>query len=175
LAFTKAQKGKILAQYEEWVRNSKAVYILQYSKMNVKSVEAFRSKVREVGGEAHVVKNTLMKLALERAGYKIEEGLLAGTSLAGFAFDEAPSMAKAFAEAAKTSAQVFQVKVGFLDGKAISPENVKALADLPPLPILRSQILGVLQAPASKLVRTLVEPARQVARVLQAYSEQSAS
>ena len=175
MAFTKEQKDKMLAQYEEWVSKSKAVYILQYSKMNVKTVESLRNKVREAGGEAHVVKNTLMKLALERAGVTVDVEMLAGTSLAGFAFEEAPAMAKAFSDAQKESAQVFQVKIGFLDGKAISADDVKALADLPPLPIMRSRILGVLQAPAAKLVRTVAEPARQVARVLQAYSEQPAA
>ena len=51
--------------------------------------------------------------------------------------------------------------------------QVKALADLPPLPVVRAQLLGVLQAPAGKLVRTIAEPARSLASVLQAYSEKA--
>lgn len=175
MAFSKEKKDEVLAQYEELLRKSKAVFVMKYSKMNVKTVEALRNKVREAGGEAHVVKNTLMKLALERAGMKVTKDLLAGTSLAGFAFDEAPAMAKTFTDAAKENAQVFEVKVGFMDGRAISPEDIKTLADLPPLPVMRARILGVLQAPAAKLVRTIAEPARRVARVLQSYSEQAAS
>lgn len=175
MAFSKAQKEKMLAQYEEMLRKSKAVFVVKYSKMDVKTVEALRNKVREAGGEAHVVKNTLMKLALERAGIKVQKDLLAGTSLAGFAFDEAPALAKTLADAVKENAQVFEIKVGFMDGKAISAEDIKTLADLPPLPVMRARILGVLQAPAAKLVRTIAEPARRVARVLQSYSEQTAS
>ncbi len=54
-------------------------------------------------------------------------------------------------------------------------EQVKALAELPPLPIMRAKLLGVLQAPASQLVRTLVEPARSLAAVFKAYSEKEAA
>jgi large subunit ribosomal protein L10 len=53
----------------------------------------------------------------------------------------------------------------------MSPAQVKALADLPPLPVVRAQLLGVLQAPASKLVRTIAEPGRSIAGVIKAYSE----
>ena len=56
-----------------------------------------------------------------------------------------------------------------------SADEIKMLADLPPLPVMRARILGILNAPASKLVRTLAEPARQIAAVVKAYSEQGAA
>ena len=56
-------------------------------------------------------------------------------------------------------------------GQALNPAQVKVLSELPPLPVMRAQLLGVLQAPAGKLVRTIAEPARSLASVFRAYSE----
>ena len=67
------------------------------------------------------------------------------------------------------------MKGGYLDGQAISARQVKSLAELPPLPVMRAQLLGVISAPATKFVRTLAEPARSVAGVLKAYSEKEAA
>ena len=66
-----------------------------------------------------------------------------------------------------------KVKGGFLAGQPLNTAQVKALADLPPLPVVRAQLLGVLQAPAGKLVRTIAEPARSLASVFRAYSEKA--
>jgi large subunit ribosomal protein L10 len=173
LAFTKKQKEEILAQYEQWLRESKAAFMLEYSKMNMKQIDTMHAKVREAGGVAHVVKNTLMLRALDNTGIK-HQASLDGTTLVGFAFGEVPDLAKAFAEITKNS-EVFKLKGGFLDKRQISAEDIKTLADLPPLPVMRAQLLGVLQAPAGKLVRTLAEPARQLAAVVKAYSEKSAT
>jgi large subunit ribosomal protein L10 len=70
-------------------------------------------------------------------------------------------------------AEAIKLKGGFLDNQALNANQVKALGDLPPLPVVRAQLLGVLQAPAGKLVRTLAEPARSLASVLRAYSEKT--
>ena len=58
-----------------------------------------------------------------------------------------------------------------MGGKSLSPAQVKSLSEMPPLPVMRATLLGVLQAPASKLVRTLAEPARGLAAVIKAHSE----
>jgi large subunit ribosomal protein L10 len=69
--------------------------------------------------------------------------------------------------------EAVKLKGGFLDKQSLNSAQVKALADLPPLPVIRAQLLGVLQAPAGKLVRTIAEPARSLASVLRAYSEKA--
>ncbi len=135
---------------------------------------ALRAKAREVGGELHIAKNTLLGKALQTAGY---EGIIqpTGTTLCAFAFDDAPSMAKVLQDALKESKEeLFKVKMGYLDGQAINADQVKALADLPPLPVMRATLLGTIMAPASKLVRTLAEPGRQIAAVIKARSEKDA-
>jgi len=168
LAFTREQKSAIMQQYQEWVAKSQAMFLLEYSKMNQKDMDALRAKVREAGGEIHVVKNTLFGKVLSEAGVDYGK-LLEKTTLVGFAFNDPPALAKVINDAAKSD--VFAVKGGFLGKVLISAAQVKALADMPPLPVLRAQLLGVLLAPASKLVRTIAEPGRSIAGVIKAYSE----
>ncbi|TLN24463.1 50S ribosomal protein L10 [bacterium] len=173
LAFSKKHKQTLLDQYEDWARKSQAIFVLSYSKMTVKDIDTLRAKVREAGGELHVTKNTLMGLALDKVGTPHGE-LLEGSSLMGFAMADAAALAKTLSDATVKS-EIFAMKGGYLDGQPISAKQVKALAELPPLPIMRAQLLGVLLAPASKLVRTLAEPARSMAGVVKAYSEKEAA
>lgn len=168
MAFTKEEKTKMLEQYEDWLVRSRAVFLLEFNKMNMKEIDGLRAKAREAGAEMHVVKNTLFSLALDQVGVEAKESL-EKTTLVGFAFNDVPALAKIVNDAAR--ADVFKVKGGLLDKRAITVNDVKALADMPPLPVIRAQLLGVLSAPASKLVRTLAEPARGLAAVVKAYSE----
>ena len=169
MAFTKEQKAKILAQYADWVSKSQAVYLMTYNHMTMKQIDDLRAKAREVGGEIHVTKNTLFKLTLEKAGYTGLEAL-DGSILTAFAFEDAPGLAKIVKEATKKE-EVFTLKSGFLEKQPITSAEIVALAELPPLPVMRATLLGTLLAPATQLVRTLAEPARQVAAVVKAYSE----
>jgi large subunit ribosomal protein L10 len=172
LSFTKKHKGVLQKQYEKWLKKSQAVFVLEYTKMNMKAIDTLRAKVHDAGGEVHVVKNTLMNKALGNAG--IESKTLAGTCLFGFAVNDVPALAKVFGDVTKNS-EIFKMKGGYLSGRPITPENVKALADMPPLPVLRARLLGTINSPASALVRTLAEPGRQLAFVIKAHSEQTAA
>jgi large subunit ribosomal protein L10 len=168
VAFTKQHKRKLLAEYQKWMSDSKAVFMLDFTKMSMKDVDALRARIREAGSKTHIIKNTLMDLALTEAGYKTTK--LAGTSLCGFATGDLAALAKIFIETTKNS-QIFSLKVGFMDGRVLTPADIKALAELPPLPVIRAQLLGVFNAPASRLVRTLAEPARSLAAVIKAHAE----
>jgi Ribosomal protein L10 len=173
LAKSKEQKETMLAQYVEWVGKSQAVVLVEYSGLKMSNLDAIRSKVREAGGEFHIVKNTLAKLALEKAGFKVPEDYTEKSTAIGFAFSDPAGFAKALTEATK-GMEAVKIKGGFMGAATLKPDEVKALASLPPLPVMRAQLLGILQAPASKLVRTLAEPGRQVAYVLKAFSEKAA-
>ena len=76
MAITKEQKREIVAKYGEWLARSDAFVLAEYTGMNMKDMDALRAKIREAGGEFHVVKNTLAKLALEDA--EIEYGRSSG-------------------------------------------------------------------------------------------------
>ncbi len=170
MAFTKEEKQKILEQYQSWLSKSQAIFMLEYGKMSVKEVDGIRAKAREVGAEMHVVKNTLFSITLEQLGMEGKK-YLEKTTLVGFAFNDAPALAKVVNDAAKSD--VFKVKGGLLGKRAMSKADVKALADMPPLPVVRAQLLGTISAPASKLVRTINEPARGLAAVIKAHSEKA--
>ena len=171
MAFTKQKKGEITTQYEQWLDKSQAVFVLTYKKMNMKEIDAFRNKVRETGSEVHLVKNTLFNRSLNAKGYPVN-AFLETTSLVGFAFDDVPGLAKVFAEATKGSDHI-KIKGGYLGKDILTDKQVKALADLPTMPVMRAMLLGVISAPATKLVRTLNEPARSMAAVLKAHSEKA--
>jgi len=170
LAISKKRKDEMLADYRDLLEKSKAVFLTEYTGLTMKQLDTLRANLREIGAEYHVVKNSLGKIAFKDAGYEIDESLLTGSTAVGFAFENSPAVAKAISDFAKDLEYV-KIKGGFLGEKPMSADDVKALADLPPLPVMRAQLLGVLQAPASKLLRTLAEPGRQIAAVLQAYSE----
>jgi large subunit ribosomal protein L10 len=171
LAFTKNKKGEFITHYEKWLEKSQAVFVLSYEKMNMKEIDAFRAKVRDTGSEAHLVKNTLFNLALAEKGFPKSE-MFEKTSLVGFAFGDVAALAKVFTEAAKGS-ETIKVKGGFLGKEILTDKQVKSLADLPPMPVMRAMLLGVISAPATKLVRTLAEPARSMAAVVKAYSDKA--
>lgn len=170
LAVSKERKKEIVATYQDWLGNSQAVFLAEYIGLTVKDMDALRDKVREVGGEFHVIKNTLGKLAFEEAGYEVPQDYFLGSTAAGFAFEDAPAMAKAMADFSK-SVGFLEFKGGYLEAKILSAEEIKALAQLPPLPVVQAQLLSTLLAPANQLVRTLAEPARQIASVFQAYAD----
>jgi large subunit ribosomal protein L10 len=170
LAISKVRKNEAMAQYVDWANRSRALFVTEYRGLNMKQIDDLRAKIREAGGEFHIVKNTLGKLAFQGEGMPLPEGFFEGSTAISFAFENAPAVAKAMTEFARTS-EFLKIKGGYLDKRPINPDDVKALADLPPLPVVRAQLLGTILAPASQLARTLAEPARQVAAVFQAYVE----
>jgi large subunit ribosomal protein L10 len=170
LAFTRKEKEVIVEQYKNWIDSSNAFFVLSYQNMNMKAIDEAREKLREVNAEMHVVKNRLFKLVLDEMDLEYETGFWEENNMVGFAFSDAPSVAKVITEITKTN--VFDIRLGYMDQKALTADHVKALADLPTLPVMRAIVLGTIMASATKLVRTLVEPARSMAAVVKAYSEE---
>ena len=170
MAITKEHKQEVLSTYEDWFKRSQAVILVEYTGAKMKDMDAIRAKVRESGAEFHVVKNTLARRAFTAQGMAVPDEYLLKSTAVSFAFTDPAATAKALAEATKGMAFV-KVKGGFMGGQMLNASQVKALAELPPLPVVRAQLLGVLQAPAAKLARTIAEPARSLAAVFRAYAE----
>lgn len=170
MAISKERKQELVNQYVDWLDRSQALIITQYAGLKMKDIDALRARIREAGGEFHIVKNTLGSVAFSSAGMDLPAGLLEGSTAIIFAFRDAPETVKLVNEFARTS-EFVKIKGGYLEKRSINADEVKSLADLPPLPVVRAQLLGMLSAPASKLVRTLAEPARSLAAVLQAHNE----
>ncbi|MBI9046625.1 MAG: 50S ribosomal protein L10 [Anaerolineaceae bacterium] len=172
MAFTKEQKQEMVSKYEDWLKKSQAVFMVEYTKMDVNTVGELRGQIREAGGLLHVTKNTLFKIAMEQAEYA-ETEMQEGTTICGFAFEDAPAIAKLLTEAAKDG-EKFTIKGGFLNGAPLSADQIVALSKVPPLPVMRATLLSTILAPATQLVRVLAEPGRQVAAVIKAFSEKEA-
>ena len=161
----------MVAQYKELLEKSNAIILAEYSGLDVKQMQALRAQVRQADGAFYVTKNTLLKLALADQGDTLPDDLLTGQLGTGFAFNEAPTLAKALTEFAKTEEDL-EIVGGLLDHELLTAEQVKALADLPSMDELRAQIIGMLQAPARDLVGVLAGSVRQVVNVLDAYATQ---
>jgi large subunit ribosomal protein L10 len=172
LAVSKERKEESLATYAEWLKKSQAVILVEYTGAKMKDLDSIRAKIREAGGEFHILKNTLARRAFADSGMDLPKDFLVKSTAVSFAFTDPASTAKALTEATKGKDFV-KVKGGFMSGQTLSAAQVKALSDMPPLPVVRAQLLGVLQAPAGKLVRTIAEPARGLAAVIKAFSEKA--
>ena len=170
MAFTRKEKEAMVQQYKDWIDNSKAFFIMSYQNMNMMAVDEARAGLRDANAEIHVVKNRLFRHVLDEMDLPYEENFWEQNNMVAFALNDAPSVAKAVSDLAKGN--VFDVRLGYMDQKQLSAEQVKALADLPPQPIMRGILLGTIMASASKLVRTLAEPARSMAAVVKAFSEE---
>ena len=172
MAVSKARKNEILAMYSDWIKKSEAVILVEYTGVTMKNMDDIRAKIREVDGEFHVLKNTLARRAFADNGMDFPQEFLLNSTAVSFAFSDPASTAKALSDATKGN-EFVKVKGGFMDGQVLDAAQVKALASMPPLPVVRAQLLGVLQAPAGKLVRTIAEPARGLAAVIKAFSEKA--
>lgn len=172
MAVSKERKEEVLSTYAEWLKKSQAVIIVEYTGARMKDLDNIRAKIRETGGEFHVLKNTLARRAFADGGMSLPAEYLLKSTAVSFAFSDPASTAKALNDATKGN-EFVKVKGGFMSGQVLNAAQVKALADMPPLPVMRAQLLGVLQAPAGKLVRTLAEPARGLAAVIKAFSEKA--
>jgi large subunit ribosomal protein L10 len=170
LAISKERKKEMLAQYDHWLESSQALILAEYTGMTMKEIDGLRSKIREVGGEFHIVKNTLGQRAFADAGYEVPAGFFEGSTAIVFVFQDPPALTKAVVDFTRT-VEKLKVKGGYLGKQSVSAEGIKSLAEMPPLPVMRARLLGTLLAPAGKLVRTLAEPGRQIAAVIRAYSE----
>lgn len=174
MAFSKKAKTEMLEQYQTWVNKSQGIFLMEYKGMTMKDIDSLRAKAREAGNEVHIVKNTLIELAIKNAGMDMPETYLEGTTAVGFALQDAPALAKVVSDVTHNS-EIFKIKGGYLGAQTISTSEIKALAELPPLPVMRAKLLGTLLAPASKVARTLAEPGRSLAAVVKAYQEKGAA
>ena len=144
--------------------------VTDYRGMKVADFSELRSRLAPAGAEVHVVKNKFLKLAMADSGFpQVGEQFAGQTAVVTGEADVAP-VAKIF----KTFATEFKLaalRVGFVDRAVLSTAELETLAELPAREILRTQLLGLLLAPATRLVRLFNEPAASLARLLNAKGE----
>jgi large subunit ribosomal protein L10 len=170
LAISKEKKSELVEQYKEWLKESSGIVLASYSGITVKDLEGLRRKIREIGGEFHVVKNTLIELAMKDAGLKFPDEILLGTTAIGFTSEDVPGLAKAISDLARETGSM-DIKGGMVDRVFYNGAQMKNLADLPPLPILQAQLLSMIQAPASRVALALAGSVRQLVNLTKAYAD----
>ena len=170
MAISKERKDELVAQYTDLIERSPAMFMADYSGMNVKAMGELRTKVYDANGALYVTKNTLLQLALQKADRPAPDEFLNGQLATGFALDEVPAMAKALVDYAKTQ-EHFTLKGGLLGSEFLTVAQIEALADLPSLPEVRAQILGMISAPARNVASVIASGMRQVVNVIDAYAK----
>ena len=171
---TRADKAETISEITDRFSKAKAAFLVDFKGMSVEQVTDLRKKLFHAKSEMKVVRNTLARRAL--AGFpKMEAAFkedLVGTNAVVFAYDDISQSAKTISEYAK-AVEIFQVKMGVLDGSRLDAEGIKALASLPSKDVLRAMLLGTMAAPMSKFVRTLAAVPSGFVRVLAAKNEKA--
>ncbi len=172
-----AEKAKTIEQAKEWYAKSSGVVFTDYRGLKVKELQELRRNLRAKGGELHVLKNTLFRLAAgEDAVTGLPFDLHNGTTAFAFVYENESQVAKALLDYAKSSKKLV-VKGGLFAGKSLNAKDVETLSNLPPRDILLSQVIGAIAAPLSGLIGTIealyADPIRVIGAVADKVAEGS--
>ena len=165
----RAEKKELVAALHDVFKSTGVVVVAHYAGLSVAQMTQFRRRMSAAGGKVKVAKNRLAKLALEGTEAAGIADLFKGPTVIAYSSDPvaAAKVAMAFAK----DHDKLVILGGAMGRTVLNPQSVKALAELPSLDELRSQIIGLIQAPASKLARTIKEPSASLTRVISAHAE----
>ncbi len=169
----RAEKKELVAELNGIFSKNAVVVVAGYSGLTVANMEALRKKMRAEGASVQVAKNRLAKIALEGTDVASIGPLLKGPTLIAWSADPvaAPKVAAAYAK----ENDKFVILGGAMGKTALNPDGVKALATMPSLDELRAKLVGLIQAPATKLAQLTTAPAAKLARVFGAYANRDAA
>lgn len=165
------EKVAAVKEIRQDLQDSVAVFVTDYRGLKVSQLGQLRNRLREVGTEYKVVKNTLTSLAAEDVAGDEFKSLLVGPTAVAYAKEDPVATAKALSDFARES-RILKVKGGLLEGSVIGPEDVQALAELPPREVLLAKVVGGMQAPISGFVSVLQGTLRKFVYALDAVREQ---
>ncbi len=173
---SRAQKQEQIAEFREKFGRATSVYVADFRGIDVEAANALRRKIRSEGKgefEYRVAKNTVLRRACtDSDAERIAEHFDGPTALA-FSYADPLGLAKILVDFSKEH-EAFELKAALLEGEHVDQGEIARLATLPSLDGLRAQLIGLLQAPAVKLVRLVSEPGAQIARALVARGREAA-
>jgi len=169
----RAQKAESIEALKGVFASSGAVVVTHYLGLTVAEMTDLRERLRKEGAKIKVVKNRLAQKALDGSAGDAGQELFKGPVAIAYGVDPVLA-AKVVTQYAKDN-EKFTVIGGLLGDQVLSKEAVKSLAALPSLDQIRSQLIGLLQAPATKVAGVLQAPAAQLARVFNAYATKDAA
>ena len=167
----RTQKEAVVATLNQVFSNTGVVVVTHYKGMTVAQMTDLRVRMSEAGANFKVVKNRLVKLALEGTDAAEIKDLFSGPTAIAFSDDPvaAPKVAAGFAK----ENEHLVILGGAMGTTVLDPSGVKALAELPSLDELRAKLVGMIQTPATRIAGVLQAPAGQLARVMNAYATKS--
>ena len=167
----KETKETVVADLAQKLQEVKAAFLADYRGLDVEQANDLRNKLREVGVDYRVIKNTLLRIASQGTDAACFDEFLTGPTAIALVKDDPVAPAKALVDFAKKY-EVFELKAGMLDGKLIDANAIKALSDLPSREELLAKMLGSMSAPATNFVGVLAAVPRSLVQVLSAIKDQ---
>jgi large subunit ribosomal protein L10 len=169
----KEDKERVVAELTERLRTTETLVVADYRGLTMPQIDELRSKLLEHGARFAVVKNTLTRRAAELAGADALLALLEGpTAIAFLETDGDPvAVAKALSDAARDT-RVLAVRGGVLEGRPVDAADIESLAKLPPVDVLRGQVLGAVAAPLMTIMGLFTAPLQDLYGLLDARIEQ---
>ncbi|MBU6267218.1 MAG: 50S ribosomal protein L10 [Sphingomonadales bacterium] len=169
----RSQKAESVAALNAVFNEVGVVVVTRNLGMTVAQSTVLRGKIREVGASYKVAKNSLAKLAIKGTDYEGINDFLTGPTAISTSVDPVAA-AKAVVEFAKTNDRI-EIVGGAMGSLVLNADGVKALASMPSLDELRAKLIGLVQAPATKLAQLATAPAAKLARVFAAYADKDAA
>src|SRR5437588_11434244 len=154
------EKANIVKDLSEELKDSSFVLVTDYQHMRVDDFSELRKRLAAAGAEVHVVKNSFLKRAMADSGLATGNGDLTGQTAIITGEKDVATVAKVL----KTFAAEFKkamLKLGFIDRAQVPTKEIEQIADLPPREVLMAQLLGLIQAPATRLARMLTNRLRR--------------
>lgn len=167
------EKRQVVSDFSKKMEGFQSAVLTHYRGLNVEQISTLRRRLREEKISYHVVKNTLIKQAAKGTDLEKLADYLKGPTAIAISYGDPVSLAKVLSEFVKAQPKL-ELKVGLIQGRVVPPDEIKALAGMPPREVLLAQILGGIQAPGQEVAGILLGSIQQVVRVIQARVDQLA-
>ena len=169
----KEEKERVVAELTERLRTADTLIVTDYRGLTMPQIDGLRGKLIEHGARLSVVKNTLTRRAAEAAGADALLALLSGPSAIAFVESDGDpvAVAKALSDSARET-RILAIRGGVMSGRQISGDDVESLAKLPPVDVLRGQVLGVIIAPLTQLIGLVNAPLQNLVGLIDARIDQ---
>lgn len=171
---TKAEKAQKLEAVKELISKAKVAIVTDYKGLSVSEITDLRRQLQKDGADYTVVKNTLAKIAIKDTEFEGIAEFLTGPTALALGFEDQVAPAKVIKKFVKENDKV-QIKGGALDGKVLSVDDIKGLANLPSREELYAKMLGSINSPASGIVNTVTGVMRALVRATDAVRQQKES
>jgi large subunit ribosomal protein L10 len=164
----RSKKEQVVAELQEKLKDVTMAVLADYSGLNVARITELRNELRKSNAELRVVKNTLFRLAAKDTDYKLLDEHLKGPVALMMSFGDVVAPTKALVDFAKKNAKM-ELRVGVLEGRVLTTDQVKELSELPSREVLLGKLLSLMVASQTSLVNVLSGVPRQLVQVLEAY------